>query len=126
MQNHPVCKDLICKVMSCVHSNRVRKIIGLANLPNFAPCSVPALAKMPELNTELNCDTVKPVLSVQGANQKQDQNWFSIQIIQGEHSAILSTFIMLPFVIKTFVLSIFEWPLKTGFTVINSLAVNCG
>ena len=34
-----------------------------------------------------------------------------------EHSAILSTFIKLPFVIKTFVLSIFEWPLKTGFTV---------
>ena len=37
--------------------------------------------------------------------------------IQGEHSAILSTFIKLPFVIKIFVLSIFEWPLKTGFTV---------
>ena len=34
-----------------------------------------------------------------------------------EHSAILSTFIKLPFVFKTFVLSIFEWPLKTGFTV---------
>ena len=36
-----------------------------------------------------------------------------------EHSAILSTFIKLPFVFKTFVLSIFEWPLKTGFTVHN-------
>ena len=34
-----------------------------------------------------------------------------------EHSAILSTFIRLPFVIKVFVLSIFEWPLKTYFTV---------
>ena len=34
-----------------------------------------------------------------------------------EHSAILSTFIKLSFVIKTLVLSIFEWPLKTGFTV---------
>ena len=34
-----------------------------------------------------------------------------------EHSAILSTFIKLPFVIKIFVLSIFEWPLYTGFTV---------
>ena len=30
---------------------------------------------------------------------------------QGEHSAILLTFIKLPFVIKLFVLSIFEWPL---------------
>ena len=37
---------------------------------------------------------------------------------KGEHSAILSTFIKLPFVIKISVLSIFEWPLKTGFTVI--------
>ena len=34
-----------------------------------------------------------------------------------EYSAIRSTFIKLPFVIKIFVLSIFEWPLKTGFTV---------
>ena len=36
-----------------------------------------------------------------------------------EHSAILSTFIKLPFVFKTIVLSIFEWPLKTGFTVVG-------
>ena len=35
----------------------------------------------------------------------------------GEHSAILLTFIKLPFVIKIFVLSIFEWPFYTGFTV---------
>ena len=36
-----------------------------------------------------------------------------------DHSAILSTFIKLPFVIKIFVLSIFEWPLYTGFTIAN-------
>ena len=30
---------------------------------------------------------------------------------------MLSTFIKLPFVIKIFVLSVFEWLLKTGFTV---------
>ena len=33
-----------------------------------------------------------------------------------ECSAILSTLIKLPFVIKTFVLSIFEWLLNRGFT----------
>ena len=38
-------------------------------------------------------------------------------MLQGEHSAITSIFIKLPSVIKIFVLSIFEWPLKTGFTV---------
>ena len=37
----------------------------------------------------------------------------------GEHSAILLTSIKLPFVFKTFVLAIFECPLKTGFTVLS-------
>ena len=41
------------------------------------------------------------------------------RMLQGEHSAILSTFIKLPFVIKIFVLSIFEWPFYTGFTVLK-------
>ena len=36
------------------------------------------------------------------------------RMLQREHSAILSTFIKLPVVIKTFVLSIFEWPFYTG------------
>ena len=40
------------------------------------------------------------------------------RMLKGEHSAILSTFIKLPFVIKTFVLSIFEWPFYIGFTVV--------
>ena len=39
------------------------------------------------------------------------------RMLQGEHSAILSTFIKLPFVIKIFVLSIFEWLFYTDFTV---------
>ena len=37
---------------------------------------------------------------------------------KGQHSAILSTFIKLQFVFRTFVLSIFEWSLKTGFNVV--------
>ena len=39
------------------------------------------------------------------------------RMLQGEHSAILLTFIKLPFVIWIFVLFIFEWLLTTGFTV---------
>ena len=46
------------------------------------------------------------------------QHQLSLDAGQKEHSAILSTFIKLQFVIKIFILSIFEWPLKTGFTVI--------
>ena len=38
-----------------------------------------------------------------------------------EHSAILSTFIKLQFIFKIFVLSIFEWPLKAGFTIYSKL-----
>ena len=38
-------------------------------------------------------------------------------MLQREHSAILLTFIKLPVVTETFVLSIFEWPFYTGFTV---------
>ena len=39
------------------------------------------------------------------------------RMLQGELYAILQTFIKLPFAIKTFVMSMSEWPLKTGFTV---------
>ena len=38
-----------------------------------------------------------------------------------EHSSIRLTIIKIPFVTKIFVLSIFEWPLKTGFTVLYKL-----
>ena len=40
------------------------------------------------------------------------------------HSAIFSTFIKLPFVIKIFGLSIFEWPFYPGFTV-SSIEKQC-
>ena len=46
-------------------------------------------------------------------------------MLQGEpleHSAILLTFIELPFVIKIIVLYIFEWSFYTGFTVCSLLA----
>ena len=64
---------------------------------------------------------VKPVLSSHSKKKTkigfQGQSSLNAGQKYWEHSAILSTFIKLPFVIKTFVLSIFEWPLKTGFTV---------
>ena len=42
----------------------------------------------------------------------------SIAECSKEHSAILSTFTKLPFVIEIFVLPIFEWLFYTGFTVL--------
>ena len=71
--------------------------------------------------------TVKPVLSSnskRGAKIgfKTDYRLMRVKSIaecSREHSAILSTFIKLPFVIKTFALSVFvyfEWPFKTCFT----------
>ena len=67
--------------------------------------------------------TVKPVL--RGHSKRRPKIGFQdrlslnagqkhCRMLQWEHSAILLTFSKLPFVFKTFVLSIFEWPLKTG------------
>ena len=42
------------------------------------------------------------------------------KMLQGEHSAILLTIIKLPFVIKIFIMSIFEWPFKTDFTLVTN------
>ena len=75
-------------------------------------------------------DTVKPVLRGHSKRRPKfvlktdlslnaDQKY--CRMLQWEHSAILSTFIKLPFVFKTFVLSIFEWQLKTGFIVASLL-----
>ena len=67
-----------------------------------------------------NTSTVKPVLN---SHSKMDQKllfktkYRLIQVKSIAESAILSTFIKLPFVSKIFILSIFEWPLKTSFTV---------
>ena len=46
------------------------------------------------------------------------------RMLQGEHSALLLTFIKLPFGIKIFVLSVFEWTFYTGFTVCCRFIVN--
>ena len=62
--------------------------------------------------------------------KKKTKNWFSKPIISKcrskvlqnallEHSAILLTCIKLPSVLKICVLSMFEWPLKTGSTVLT-------
>ena len=65
-------------------------------------------------------NTVKPVLS-NHSKKYGFQDLLSLNACQKYcrmlHSAILLTFIKLPFVFNIFVLSIFEWPLKTGFTV---------
>ena len=44
------------------------------------------------------------------------------RMLKGEYSAIRSTFIKIPFVIKIFVLPIFEWLLKTGLSFGNTIA----
>ena len=68
--------------------------------------------------------------SVDGHSQKDKKMFFKTdyhalnagqkycRMLQREHSAIPSTFIKLPVVIKTFVLVIFDWPFYTGFTQI--------
>ena len=75
---------------------------------------------------------LKALLSM-NEDQKEDQKLFfktDYRLMQvksiaecskREHSAILSTYIKLPFVFKTSVMSISEWPLKTGLTVCKKI-----
>ena len=84
------------------------------------------------LNSHLGQDLYVRQYSKTGLKRplkKKTKYWFSrpitfnagqkyCRMLQGEHSAILSNFIKLPFVIIIFVFSIFEWPLKTGLTVL--------
>ena len=68
------------------------------------------------LKTESNKKTitVKPVYN---GHSQNIENWLMRVKSIAEHSAILSTFIKLPFVIKILVVSNFEWAFYTGFTV---------
>ena len=51
---------------------------------------------------------------------RQSLSIFELDLwLQWEHSAILLIFIKLPFDTKIFVLSIFEWPFYTCFTVLT-------
>ena len=69
-------------------------------------------------------NTLEPVLN--GHSQKDKKMDFKTDyhlmqvksIAECSKSAILSTFIKLPFDNKIFVLSIFEWQLKTGLAVL--------
>ena len=67
-------------------------------------CVKPPLSKRPKIGFQ-------DQLSHYNAGQKYSR------MLQAEHSAIFLTFIKLPFVIKVFVLSIFEWQFYTGFAV---------
>ena len=58
----------------------------------------------------------------QPLKKKEDQKlpfeiYYCLMQVESIEECSPSIFIKLPFVIKTFVLSIFEWPLKTAFTV---------
>ena len=88
--------------------NRKRKVFKfLDHLPYSKTCVKRPLSKWPKIGFQ---DQL-----LLNAGQKY------CRMLQGEHSAILLTFIKLPFVMKIFVFSIFEWPFYTGFTIIVSL-----
>ena len=76
------------------------------------------------VSTSLNLVFVYNKTCVKRPLSKIPKIWFQDQLslnagqkycsmLQAEHSAILSTFIKLPIVIKIFVLSVIEWPSYT-------------
>ena len=91
--------------------------MGLNHLTLF--CNVTTKNTPPYLHLHKPC--VKLLLSKRQKIGFQDRLSLNAgqkycRMLQGEHSAMLSTFIKLPFVITIFILSIFEWPFYTGFT----------
>ena len=79
-----------------------------------------SLSFMAKKCSRINPCTVKPVLSRHSKRPKLvfQTNYHLMQVKSiAEHSAIPSTCIKLPFCHKDRCLTIFEWPLKTGFTV---------
>ena len=113
------------------HNDKIRK-----NLPKIINKYISILAPS-ELQYEKKCHQkyiysktcVKQPLSKRPKIGFQDQLSFNAgqkycRMLQGEHSAILLTFIKLPFVIKIFFLSIFDWPFYTDFTVLTKKATN--
>ena len=79
--------------------------LGAFVLANLISHTVkPVLSSHPRKDPKICFKTNNPLLQVKSS-------------ADCSHSAILLTCTKLPPVFKTFVLSIFEWPLKTGFTV---------
>ena len=85
----------------------------------WSGCSRQVLLYSPALCNEYSKTCVKQSLSKRPKIGFQDQ----VSLNAGQkycrmlHSAILSALIKLPFFNKVFILSIFEWPFYTGFTV---------
>ena len=78
------------------------------------------LTKKIEISLVASLDTVKPVSS--GHSKRRPQLVFMTDYRLMQVRSIAECFIKLPFVFKTFVLSIFEWPLKAGFTIYGSVS----
>ena len=97
----------IFRFIFCRHCKGKQKLLKTKNLPKHANYSKTCVKRPISKRLKIGFQ-VKLSLN---AGQKY------CRMLQGEHSAILSTFIKLPVVTKTFILSIFEWLFYTGFTV---------
>ena len=95
MFNNLVVNEPLCQMMS--NPENVKKI------SYSKTCVKRSLSKRPKMVSKTNYCLMQ-VKSI-------------AECSKGEHSAILLAFIKLPFVIKSFILPIFECPFYTGFTV---------
>ena len=93
-------KNKIHKTTKVMASLRILNII----LNRFQSCFIHILANGPRANFEVKNKSFRALSHI----------FFQKLNMSGN----TSTFIKLPFVFKTFVLSILEWPLKTGLTVL--------
>ena len=113
----PISLELI--KVSCIPLNIYKNI----PYPLYAFGPYPCIPKTPSRASLFAACLFQKNLIRHSKNTQKDQNFVLktdyqlnagqkyYRTLRGEHSAILSSFIKLPFVIKTGLLSIFEWPI---------------
>ena len=76
--------------------------------------------------SRVNLSTVKPALSGHPKRSPKIGFQYQLSLNAGQKYCrmLQETYIKLPFVFKTFVMSIFEWSLKADFTVFKSFNIN--
>ena len=132
-------KSILCKTEVFNHDKRILANIVSEKLPRMCYNKVFGIHKIHQLVKPIYIITYDEIYSktcLKWPLKKNTKIGFQgglslnvgqkyCRMLQWEHSAILSTFIKVPFVINILVLSIFEWPLKTGFTVLILSMLAC-
>ena len=123
---HRFCRERSGLVVECLTRDREAAGSNLTGVTALCPWARHIYSTLELVQPRKTCPClIERLLMGRKESKQTNQNQLSLnagqkycKMLQREHSAKLMTFIKLPFVIiEIFVLSIFEWPFYTGFTV---------